>query len=191
MSRFVAIAAAVALVVSGVVIGALGTFLALQRTTWQDARRPPGPMPPPPHRGPFTREMEMRLDLSDEQMEKIHDILKDSREASDALRRELRPRLEAQLEKTWERIGALLNPDQRAKFEKMIKEDRRRAERFFIDGPPPPPPGGPPPPPPPPWDGPPPPSDGEARSPYICRFRCNRLRETRIYTGRGTKRCET
>jgi hypothetical protein len=153
MSRFVAIAAAVALVVSGVVIGALGTFLALQRPGWHDAMRPPRPPPPPP-RGPFTREMEERLDLSDEQMKGVQAILRESREESEAIRRELRPRLESQLDKTRARIAALLNPEQRAKFEQLVQEDRRRAERFFIEGPPPPPRDGPPPPP---WDGPPPP----------------------------------
>ena len=48
MSRFVAIAAAVALVVSGVVIGALSTFLVLQRPGLHNALRPPRPQPQPP-----------------------------------------------------------------------------------------------------------------------------------------------
>jgi len=150
MSRFVALAAAIALVVSGVMIGALGTFLVLGRPGWHEPLRPPRPpFPPPP--GPFTREMESRLDLSDDQSEKIRAILRESREQSEAIRRELRPRLESQLAATRTRIAALLTPEQRTKFEQLVKEDQRRAERFFIDGPPPPP-GGPPP-----WDGPPPP----------------------------------
>lgn len=153
MSRFVAIAAAIALVVSGIVIGVLGTFLVLQRPGFQAPFLPPRPQPhrPPPQPGPFTREMEFRLDLSEDQMKQIQVILRESRDASEDIRRELRPRLEAQLEQSRARIAALLTPEQRTKFEHMVKEDRRRIERSFIEGPPPPRDG-----PPPQWDGPPP-----------------------------------
>lgn len=139
MNRFVAIAAAIALVVSGVVIGALGTYLALAPPRWHDERRPP---PPPPPRGPqgppppFTGEMESRLDLSEDQRTQIRDILRKSREASDAIRRELRPRLESELDATRARIAAVLTPEQRTKFEELVREDKRRAERFFLEGPP-------------------------------------------------------
>ena len=153
MNRFVAIAAALALVVSGIVIGALSTFLALERPGLREGRRPPGPPPP----GPFTREMESRLDLSAEQRKQIHAILRESRDESEALRRELRPRLEAQSEATRARIAALLTPAQRTELEELVKQDRRRAERFFLEGPPPPRPGfGPPGPPRPPPDDEPP-----------------------------------
>ena len=153
MSRFVAVAAAIALVVAGVVIGALGTFLALERAPSHDRwRHSPGPPPPPgPPRppGPFTRQMELRLELSEEQERQIHSILRTSREESEAIRRELRPRLESQLQATRDRIASVLTPEQRVKFEALVREDRHRAERFFLDGPPgppgPPPDGGPPP----------------------------------------------
>ena len=132
MSRFVAIAAALALVISGIAIGALGTFLVLER--------PRGPQAGPPHPPiplPFTREIEVRLGLSEDQKARIHAILRESRDEADAIRRELRPRLEGHLEATRERIGAVLTPEQRAKFEELVREDRRRAERFLLEGPPP------------------------------------------------------
>ena len=46
MSRFVAIAAALSLLVSGIVIGALGAFVVLSRPHRFEELRPP-PQPPP------------------------------------------------------------------------------------------------------------------------------------------------
>src|SRR4029078_13288845 len=80
-------------------------------------RRPPGPPPPGPHPPPFTREMESRLGLSDDQRKKIHAILEDSREKADAIRRELRPKLESQLDATRKQIAEALTPEQRKTFE--------------------------------------------------------------------------
>lgn len=157
MSRFVALAAALSLLVCGIVIGALGTFVVLQRPHPLDGMRPPPQHPPPPQPPPFTREMEERLDLSDDQRQQIQAILRDSREESEAIRRELRPRLEKNLKATQDRIGAVLTPEQHKTFDELVRQDARRAQRFFLDGPPPPPGGrrGPGPPGPPPDDGPP------------------------------------
>lgn len=157
MSRFVAVAAALALVISGVLVGALGTYLILERPGRRETTWPHGPPGPPPRPGPFSRELELRLELTEPQMKQFHDIVRESREQADAIRRELRPRLDAHLAATRKRIADMLTPAQRAKLEAIMEEDRMRSDRFFIDGPPPPPPGGPPPfggPPPPPPDGP-------------------------------------
>lgn len=147
MSRFVAIAAALSLLVCGVLIGALGTFLVLQRPRPLDGMRPPPQQPPPPHQPPFTREMQDRLNLSEDQMQKLQVILRESREESESIRRELRPRLEKNLKATQDRIGEILTPEQHKTFDELVRQDARRAQRFFLDGPPPPP-GGPGPPPP-------------------------------------------
>jgi hypothetical protein len=141
VSRFVAIAAAISLVVCGAVIGGLGTYLVLERPGRHDGFRPPPPPRPP---APFTREMESRLDLTEDQREKIHEILGKGRDEADSIRRELRPRLESELAATRTSIAAVLTPEQKAKFEEMVQQDRRRAERFFMEGPPGPPEDGPP-----------------------------------------------
>ena len=138
MSRFVALAAALSLLVCGIVIGALGTFVVLQRPHPLDGMRPPPQHPPPPQPPPFTREMEERLDLSDDQRQQIQAILRDSREESEAIRRELRPRLEKNLKATQDRIGAVLTPEQHKTFDELVRQDARRAQRFFLDGPLPP-----------------------------------------------------
>lgn len=153
MSRFVAVAAALALVISGVLVGALGTYLILDRPGRRPMMWPKGPPGPPQRPGPFSRELELRLELTEQQMRQFHDIVRESREQADAIRRELRPRLDAHLAATRKRIEEILTPAQRAKLETIMDEDRARSDRFFIDGPPPPPPGGPPPP----FGGPPPP----------------------------------
>ena len=150
MSRFVAVAAALALVISGILVGALGTYLILERPGRREMPWPPGP--PGPHRpGGFSRELELRLEMTEPQMRQFHDIVRESREQAEAIRRELRPRLDAHLAATRKRVAQMLTPAQRAKLEEIMEEDRRRADRFFLDGPPPPPPGGPPP-----YGGPPP-----------------------------------
>jgi len=136
MSRFAAVAAALALVVSGIAIGALLTFLVFVRPL------PPHPPSPPPFQpAPFTREMDSRLKLTGEQRRQIQAIIEDGRKESDAIRKELRPRLEKSLAGIRERIGAVLTPEQHAMFDELVREDRRRADRFFLEGPPPPPPG--------------------------------------------------
>lgn len=151
MSRFVAVAAALALVISGVLVGALGTYLILERPGRREMAWPPGPPGFPPHPRPFSRELELRLEMTEPQMRQFHDIVRESREQAEAIRRELRPRLDAHLAETRKRIAGMLTPAQLAKLEAIMDEDPRRADRFLLDGPPPPPPGGPPP-----FGGPPP-----------------------------------
>jgi Spy/CpxP family protein refolding chaperone len=137
MSRFAAVAAALALLVSGMAIGALGTYLVLERP------RGPAETPARPAPGSFTREVETRLELTEDQKKRIEALIKESRREADEIRRELRPRLEQYLETTRTRFDALLTPEQRARFEELYRQDRQRAERFFLEHPPEPPPRGP------------------------------------------------
>jgi Spy/CpxP family protein refolding chaperone len=150
MNRFGAFAAALALLVSGIAIGALGTYFVLER------HRPPGPAPAPPPPGPASMDqLERRLGLSADQSKQIASILEEGRREGDAIRRELKPRLDRQIEATRARIDAVLTPEQRVEFEELRREQRHRVERFLLDGPPPSPgprgdgglpgPGGPPP----------------------------------------------
>jgi Spy/CpxP family protein refolding chaperone len=135
MSRFAAVAAALALLVSGAAIGALGTYLVLDRPRGPEGAPQPGPTS-------FTKIMESRLELSDAQKKQIEELIRESRREADEIRRELRPRLERYLEATRGRFEALLTPEQRAKFHELYREDRR-AERFFLENPPGPAPRGP------------------------------------------------
>jgi Spy/CpxP family protein refolding chaperone len=144
MKPIAALASVTALLVCGVVAGALGMHLfEAHRRPPQWARgRPPGP---PPHLD--LREMEERLDLTADQSRQIAGILDRSRDESEALRLEVRPRLEKQMERTRQEIEAVLTPEQRRKFEDLRRDQRRRARRFFLgEGEPGPDPFGPRPP---------------------------------------------
>ncbi len=129
MRPVAALLSVTALLVCGVVAGALGMHLFEAHrgpARWMRGR-PPGP---PPHL--VMREMEERLDLTADQRRQIAGILDRSRDESEALRREVRPRLEKQMERTRQEIEAVLTPEQRRKFLDLRREQRRRARRFFL-----------------------------------------------------------
>lgn len=122
-----------ALLVSGVAIGALGMHLYHERV----ALPPPGPAGPPPLEGPrrggfLLRDMESTLDLTAAQREQIRGILRESRETSEAMRREFRPRLREHMERTLEQIDDVLTEDQRRRFAELRRRHRGRAERFLL-----------------------------------------------------------
>jgi len=152
MSRWVAIVAVVALFLSGISIGALGVVLLGHHGGAPEGA--PGalmrsPIPPPEV---FIDHLSRQLGLDDDQKGKIEVILAESEKRSDEIRREIRPRLEAQIEETHRRISELLTPEQRQKFDEFRRQMHRRSDRFFLGehahgpmhGPPPdvpPPPG--------------------------------------------------
>jgi hypothetical protein len=84
-----------------------------------------------------TRIMTEKLNLTEDQQEKIKVILGETFEQYDAIRaemlepkmKEIRPRFEAARQQGRERIRALLTQEQLPKFEEMVEEqDRERAE---------------------------------------------------------------
>jgi Spy/CpxP family protein refolding chaperone len=167
MSRAWAIVSVLALFVAGVSIGALGMHLCQERMSW----RFHGRFGQPPQA--FLRYLEKRLDLTEEQEKKIAEIRAESRRDSESLRRELRPRIEKQMEATHEKIFAVLTPEQRQEMEKLMRDEPWAFHHFFLGegdhrpgghsgflpgGPHSPPPDAPPgaPPGPPPGDAPPP-----------------------------------
>jgi Spy/CpxP family protein refolding chaperone len=155
VNRTVALLAVVALFVSGVVIGALGMHL-----YYAERLIRPG-APPMMAARMLGGHLERRLDLSVEQQRQIETILAESRREAAELRIRLRPDVEALIERTGERIAAVLTPQQRREFDEMRRRDRRRTEQLLLGpvAPPGPPEPGPrrrpwrrqaPPPPPPP-----------------------------------------
>ena len=148
MNRFWAFATVAALFLSGVAIGALGMRLIDER------RGPPGPLQPNPPLPPrAVEELQRELNLSPPQREAVARILDESRRQGDAIRREVRPRLEAHLADTERRLMEVLTPEQRERFDALRRERRVRPDRLFLG---PPPDGRPPGPPPEGSDGPPP-----------------------------------
>jgi Spy/CpxP family protein refolding chaperone len=144
VNRFVATLSVLALLLSGIAVGGLAVQLYHSRRggpppIGPPPDPPPGPRPGPPPGPPPIEELSRRLSLTQEQTRTIAAILAESRVKSEALRRELRPRLEAQLAETRRRVDGVLTPDQRARLADL-ERDRPRMERFWLGGPPPPPP---------------------------------------------------
>jgi Spy/CpxP family protein refolding chaperone len=133
MSRWVAIVAVVALFLSGISIGALGVVLLGQQRA--EPRMGAGgpmmrsPIPPP---GVFIDHLSQVLGLDADQKQKIGAILDESEKRSAEIRREIRPRLEAQIEETHRRIGEVLTPAQREKFDELRREMHGHSDRFFL-----------------------------------------------------------
>lgn len=149
MNRWVAIAAVAALFLSGISIGALAVILVGHHRAASGMG--PGmmmrsPMPPP---DVLVDHLDHQLGLTPDQRLKIEAILGESETRSDEIRREIRPRLEAQIEETHRRIVEILTPEQRPKFVELTREMQRHSDRFFLGEHPhgfmhAPPPDGPP-----------------------------------------------
>jgi len=131
VKRSLALVYVAGLFLFGILIGALGMHLYY-------AQRFPGPRPGggPPHQrgmGPFFVErLERDLELTPEQIGRIEEIVHESRIEFEGLRREMRPRLRDQMDRTTERIAEVLTPEQREKFERLRGRPDRRMERFFL-----------------------------------------------------------
>ena len=132
MKRVGAFAAVLGLFVLGVFCGALAVHLFYARALAM--HRSPEWM----GRGPLVRALSRRLELTPEQQDQLQEILVDARREGEKLRQRLRPEVEAQMERTRQRIEAILTPEQQRRFERMHAEHRHWADRFFLEPPPPP-----------------------------------------------------
>lgn len=129
MNRLVAILAVIGVFFVGAVAGVLGTHIFYSR-----ALREPGG-PPAMASSFFAQHLERRLGLNEAQAAEIGAILERTREQSEAMRREMRPRVEGLLARTMEEIAGTLTPDQRLVFEEMRRDRRRRMEQFLLKPP--------------------------------------------------------
>jgi Spy/CpxP family protein refolding chaperone len=126
VKRWVALIAVLALFVVGVGVGVLGTHLFYA----QQIRRHGGGGAFGVHR--FVARLERELNLTADQSRRIDEILGQSRMESDALRRELLPRVREHMRQTRERIREVLSPEQQARFDELQRRHGRRAEHFFL-----------------------------------------------------------
>ena len=85
----------------------------------------------------ITNRMKRRLDLTDEQVVQVRRIILERQKAFQSMRKQVRPQLEAQIEKTRRELAAVLSPDQARKWEKRFGHFLK----FWL----PPQPGDPPP----------------------------------------------
>ena len=85
----------------------------------------------------ITNRMKRRLDLTDEQFVQVRRIILEQQKAFQSMRKQVRPQLEAQIEKTRQELAAVLTPEQARKWEKRFGHFLK----FWL----PPQPGDPPP----------------------------------------------
>ena len=68
----------------------------------------------------ITNRMKRRLDLTDEQVVQVRRIILERQKAFQSMRKQVRPQLEAQIEKTRQELAAVLSPEQARKWEKRF-----------------------------------------------------------------------
>lgn len=73
----------------------------------------------------ITHRMKRRLDLTDEQVRQVRRIILEQQMAFKSLRKEFRPRLDDQIEKTSRELAAVLTPEQARKWEKRFAHIQR------------------------------------------------------------------
>ncbi len=66
----------------------------------------------------ITQRWKKKLDLTDQQAVQFHRIIFEQQKAFQSLRKQVRPQLEAQIEKTRQELTAVLTPEQARKWEK-------------------------------------------------------------------------
>jgi|SRR6266536_271832 len=101
---------------AGVSVGVVGTGAVVRQVVRRIASNPDLV------RERIGRELERKLDLSAEQRTKVRQVLLKSHERIKSLRREFQPRFFAIVEQAEADISATLTPEQREKFQRLIKE---------------------------------------------------------------------
>ena len=73
--------------------------------------------------------LERKLKLDGRQVALVRPIVHETHEGIMALRRQLRPQIEAAIEKSQTRINAILTPEQREKFAQMIAKHKEKMHK--------------------------------------------------------------
>jgi Spy/CpxP family protein refolding chaperone len=79
-------------------------------------------------------DLDRHLDLTTEQRRQVDTILSEARSESRRLRQACMPPIAALMQRTHQRITALLTPEQRAKFERYHQERHERINRLIAGG---------------------------------------------------------
>jgi Spy/CpxP family protein refolding chaperone len=139
VNRWKAILAAALIFATGVGTGVL-THRAATQAANPPARDPRTPPPGFDGRPDFLSRLKRDLSLSDEQAARIDTILQEGRKRNRQIWETIQPKLREEMKQARERIHAELNPEQRTKYDEIMKRSReRRGPR--PDGPPGPGPG--------------------------------------------------
>jgi CHAD domain-containing protein len=84
----------------------------------------------------FLRRLERELDLTREQREPVDKILKDGQERMKKLMDTVEPRRREEFKKTIEDFRQVLTPEQRARFDDLLKQQQQRTREQHKPAPP-------------------------------------------------------
>jgi len=124
---YLQIIAGIIILSCGIVIGSGATLLRLK-----DRVIIRGPRPPLPD---IVEDIQSRYDLTQEQVEKVEDILGRSRETMRTIFEQSREKAEAEFQKVSLEMKEILSPEQYKSWENDFKSRRRGPGRFGPDGP--------------------------------------------------------
>ncbi len=118
---------------AGVVTGGL-LVRHLDLTALAQPHRPAGVRAAPPAsaggmRFELLRRMQRELDLSLEQRERVDKLLKESQERTREIMEPVAPEVRAELQRTKEKFREVLTPEQRARFDELVKRQQHPQKR--------------------------------------------------------------
>ena len=115
--------------VSGTVLGAFANRLYMVNTVLSSNPTPGQRMSPDEYRKQYVNELRTRLNLDGDQKVKLDAILDDTRQRMHEIHERTRPEMKAIQDDQYQKVRALLNPQQQTEYEKMRQErDRKRKE---------------------------------------------------------------
>jgi hypothetical protein len=110
---------------SGVAIGGFGFWLYTSRSVSAGSGR----LSPEEYRKRYVQEMETRLKLTPDQLQKLSLILDSTRALFKEVAEKHRPEFDAIQQHQTRQIRAILNPDQQAEYEKLRAEREARKKK--------------------------------------------------------------
>jgi hypothetical protein len=117
---------------AGVVTGGLLVrYLAIQTPprSRAQANRPVQPISAGGLRIEFLRRVERDLNLTAEQREQIDKIITASQERSKKIMEPVTPKIREELQQTREQFRAVLNPEQKIRFDELLKQQQQQRQR--------------------------------------------------------------
>ncbi len=125
MKKWKAIAGVLLVFILGGIAGTLGTMCVCRhRGEWMMRGGPHA------YTEAAVRRLDHALKLDAGQHRQVEAIVAEAHSEMRAVRKEAQPRLDAIFEKAVGRVSAILRPDQREKFEKIVQERRERKRRW-------------------------------------------------------------
>jgi Spy/CpxP family protein refolding chaperone len=77
----------------------------------------------------FLRRVERDLNLTSEQREQVDKIISASQERSKKLMEPVQPKIREELQQTREQFRAVLNPEQKTRFDELLKQQQQQRQR--------------------------------------------------------------